>query len=63
MIEVAFEESSVTKLVATAATANPALLRILEKQGFQIIGVKGIPTTKGTPLICHLLEIDHYFSI
>jgi RimJ/RimL family protein N-acetyltransferase len=57
MIEVAFEEFGVIKLIATAATGNPASLRVLEKQGFQIIGLKELPTAKGKPLICHLLEL------
>lgn len=57
MIEGAFEELGVTKLIATAAIGNPGSLRVLEKQGFQIIGVKELPTAKGTPLICHLLEL------
>lgn len=63
MIEVAFEEFCVTKLIATAATGNPASLRVLEKQGFQIIGIKELPTAKGTPLICHLLELQKNLTI
>lgn len=57
MIEIAFEELGVTKLIATAAIGNPASLRVLEKQGFQINGIKELPTAKGTSLICHLLEL------
>lgn len=57
MIEVAFEEFGTTKLIATAAKGNPASLRVLEKQGFQIIGVKELSTAKGVPLMCHLLEL------
>lgn len=58
MTEVAFEELGVTKLIATAAKRNPASLRVLKKQGFQITGIKELPTAKGTSLTCHLLELQ-----
>lgn len=57
MINVAFEEFGSTKLIATAAFDNPTSLRVLQKQGFQIIGSKELPTAKGTQLVCHLLEL------
>jgi RimJ/RimL family protein N-acetyltransferase len=59
MIEVAFEICGATKLIATAAIGNPASLKVLEKQGFQIIGIKELPTAKGKPLVCHLLELNN----
>lgn len=58
MIKVAFEVCGVTKVVATAAIGNPASLRVLENQGFRIIGRKELPTVKGTILICDLLELN-----
>lgn len=58
MINVAFEVCGATKLIATAATGNPASLKVLENQGFRIIGKKELPTVKGTTLICHLLELQ-----
>lgn len=57
MKEIAFELLGADKLIATAAIGNPASLRVLEKQGFKIIGKKELPTVKGTPLLCHLLEV------
>lgn len=58
MIKVAFEVCGIKRLLATAAIGNPASLRVLENQGFQIIGRKELPTAKGTTLICHLLELN-----
>ncbi len=57
MKEVAFEVLGANKLMATAAIGNPASLRVLEKQGFKIVGKKELPTVKGKTLLCHLLEV------
>lgn len=57
MIGFAFGDGSLSKLVATAAIENPISLRVLEKQGFQIIGRKDLPTVKNTMLTCHLLSL------
>ena len=58
IIEVAFETCDATKLIATAAIENPVSLKVLQKQRFQMIGKKELPTAKGKPLVCHLLELD-----
>ena len=56
IMEVAFEICGATKLVATAAVGNLASIKVLEKQGFALIGKKELPTAKGKSLICHLFE-------
>ena len=50
-------QKGLSKLIATAAIENPISLRVLEKQGFKIVGTKELPTAKGKPLTCHLLEL------
>lgn len=57
MTEVAFEVIGATLLIATAAIGNPDSLKVLERQGFQIVGKKEVPTAKGDSLTCHLLEL------
>lgn len=60
MIEVAFEVCGVNKLIATAAIGNHGSLKVLEKNGFKIIGMKELATVKGTALLCHLLELNKF---
>lgn len=59
MIHFAFDSCDLHKLLATAALENPISLRVLEKQGFKIIGKEDIPTAKKTVLSCHLLELKN----
>jgi len=41
----------------SAAKENPPLIRVLEKQNFQVAGEKELPTAKGVPLNCFSLEL------
>lgn len=45
------------RMIATAALENFKSIKVLEKQGFKIIGSKRLPTVKGTTLDCHLFEL------
>lgn len=58
IIDFAFSSScNLSRLVATAALHNHVSIKILEKQGFHIIGSKELPTVKGTTLDCHFFEL------
>jgi [ribosomal protein S5]-alanine N-acetyltransferase len=57
LIEWSFKQKNLSRLVATAAFENSVSLKVLQKQGFQIIGKKDLATVKGTTLNCHLLEL------
>lgn len=56
IVDLAFNTLCLKTVLATAAIENPESLRVLEKQGFRIIGFKDLPTAKGTILKCHLLS-------
>lgn len=59
VIDFAFKQRHLSKLVAAAALQNIVSLRVLQKNGFSIIGQKFLPTAKGTILTCHALELKN----
>jgi RimJ/RimL family protein N-acetyltransferase len=57
VIEFAFTQLKLTKLIATAAHVNIPSQKMLLKYGFRVIGEKNLNTAKGTTLSCKLFEL------
>lgn len=58
IIELAFNVLDLSKLIASTSFENPISQKILEKQGFQMMGYKDISTAKGTILKCRTLALE-----